>query len=89
MNEAEGDRERFFENVALIAPVYDALSVMLCPDSMLPVFVVKVQLGPETVPVPLPVQSLLQCPAVPLSAQSSHFSSGLMDRVCRARKVPA
>ena len=78
------------ENVALVQLVYDALSVTFCPDSTLPVFAVNVQLGPVgLVHVPLPVQSLLQCPAVPLSGPSSQTSFGLTDRVCHGRNVHA
>ena len=70
---------RLGENVALVPLVYEALRVMACPAVIAVVLAVKVHVGfPGSVhvfvPVPRPVQLVLQWPAVPLRAPSSQTS---------------
>lgn len=78
----------FGVNVALVPLAYDAVRVMVSPAEALVVFAVSVQeaqlLGPS-----VPVQSILQCPGVPLSSPSSQTSSGTRDRLCRSTRSPS
>jgi len=79
------------EKTALVPLAYDALKVTDCPASIVAALVVKVQLGPVVVgvvPVPNPVQSKLQCPAVPLRTPSSQDSFCPVDCACQGRNTP-
>ena len=81
---------RLGEKVGFSPLVYEAVIVTVCPDSIVPVLAVNVQVAHPVgvVPFPSPVQSVLHFPGVPLSAPSSQTSFGLMDRECHGRNVP-
>ena len=66
-------------SVALAQLVYEALIVTDCPASIVDELAVMLHPAAHvtTTPEPLPVQSFLQCPGVPLRAQSSHASFGV------------
>ena len=75
----EGATVRLGERVALAQLVYEALMVTGVPAVI--VEALALMLHPAapvtTIPEPLPLQSFLQCPGVPLSAPSSQTSFGV------------
>lgn len=81
------NHERDGEKLALAPLVYHALIVVVCPASIVAGVADKVQVAPP--PPPIPLQSALQCPGVPLSVHSSQTSVGVRDCECRLIVSPS